>query len=713
MSFQTDQIEAAKKRAIALLLALATIAVFGRACADQFVNYDDDVYVTQNSSLNVEFGPSGLGWAFTTFQAANWHPLTWLSLALDQKLSHGSPFGFHLTNVLLHVANVVLLFVVLARLTGAVWCSAFTAALFALHPLHVESVAWAAERKDVLCGFFFMLTLCAYRRYVQSTRVGTGQAGYYLVLMLAFSLALMAKPMAVTLPLVLLLLDYWPLGRWEVGGAAPGLLVEKAPLLVLSVVSSWLTWRAQSQAGTLHSLWQMPLERRAATAVEAYVIYLGKTLWPIHLAPFYPYAEESVSQQGNELWPTLVAASVLVVLTALALRLARQRPYGIVGWLWYVVMLVPVIGLVQVGRQALADRYTYLPLVGIFIIVAWGLADLANRLRQQAVVSGAALVVLAMCVALTWQQLGHWQNSIRLWEHTLMATESNYLAHYNLGKALEEQGRQAEALRHYEDAIAIRPNYSEAHDNAGILLQKHGKNEEAIGHFRVAVQSDPTNPYAHNNLGQALAQRKQLSEAVGHFEEALRLKPDFAQAHDNCGVALALQGDRQRALLHFEEAVRLEPKIGKYYYDLAHAEKCVQPATAASVDSGPARFYRQAASLDPRWPISASEAAWTLATSPDQASQYPELAVLLAEQVCDAGEWAQPAGWPEIADRLDTLAAAYASAGRFEDAQRVARSAVSLSDVRKLSAMKERLRLYQARKTYRDTPGKRSKWDEK
>lgn len=555
---------------ICLVLIAATLSVYWQVGNYEFLNYDDNVYVTDNPHVQRGFTPETFIWAFSTTRAANWHPLTWLSHMLDCRLYGLDPGGHHLTNLLLHLANTLLLFLVLRRMTGVPWQSGFVAALFAFHPLHVESVAWVAERKDVLAALFWMLTTLAYIRYVE--RPGIYR---YLLVILTFSLGLMAKPMLVTLPFVLLLLDYWPLGRFQLrplyGSIDPqvrnsqdsstakfpkfNVIWEKTPLFVLSVVSSIVTVFAQKQLGAISTLEAISLEWRLANSLVSYVTYIEKTVWPQSLAVFYPHPGSSLP-----IWQGVGAGLLLVAVSVLVMRGARRYPYVLVGWLWYLGTLVPVIGLVQVGEQAMADRYTYLPLIGLFIIIVWGVADIVKgwKHRRMAVAISAGVMLSSLMIC-NWLQVKNWRDSVSLFEHTLNVTSNNYVAHYTLGNALALQGNHQEAVDHYNEALRIKPNYAEAHHNLGNALTLQGSLTEAVAHYSEALRIKPDYAEAHRNLGVNLDRQGEHEEAIKHYAEALRISPNDAQSHNNLGVALAEQGRLGEAITHFSEAVRIKP----------------------------------------------------------------------------------------------------------------------------------------------------------
>jgi protein O-mannosyl-transferase len=506
-------------RLIGALLFFSTLLVFLPTLRNGFVNYDDPSYVLQNQFVNHGFTQAGFVQAFTgTEGCLNWHPLTWCSHMLDCQLFGLVPAGHHATNTLVHALNACLLFWAIWRLGRRVWPAAVVAALFAWHPLHVESVAWVAERKDVLSMFFWLLTILAYVRYTE--RPGVARYG---LLTVCFAAGLMSKPMVVTLPCVLLLLDFWPLGRLQ-KTTRGRLLLEKLPLFVMTAASSYVTFWAQRTGGAMAELQWQSVSHRAANAVVAYATYLRKFLWPDDLAVFYPSAES---------WPaSLVVGSALVLaaVTLLAWMQRRRRPYLLVGWLWYVGTLVPVIGLVQVGSQAMADRYAYIPLTGILVMVVWGAADLlVRRPNLQKPAAWACAATLAICVLLTERQLGFWKDSETLGRQAIAVTKDNYVAYHTLGFALSDAGRHEEALEMFQQAIRLKPAYTEAHINLGYTLVQLGRLDDAIAKFREVVQNRPNLFDGHQNLGATLETKGLLEEAEREFGEALRLRPDSAQ----------------------------------------------------------------------------------------------------------------------------------------------------------------------------------------
>jgi len=589
---------------VSLALVLITLAVFAQVVTHEFLYYDDNVYITENHRVQAGLTGENLLWAFSTLDATNWHPLTWLSFMLDIDLYGLNPHGHHLTNLLFHIANVLLLFLLLRRMTGALWESAAVAALFAIHPLHVESVAWVAERKDVLSTFFGLLTLRAYLHLVEHP----GWKNQLSVVTL-FALSLMAKPMLVTLPFLLLLLDYWPLKRFSWGDgslseerkAAVGLLREKLPLFALAAASSTITYLAQRGGGSVGTLERYPLGIRLENTLVAYVHYLQLMIWPQGLAIFYPYP-------GGALPLRQVAGSALILLLIswAAIRWGVARRYLAVGWLWYLGTLVPVIGLIQVGEQAMADRYTYFPLIGVFVMIAWGISELSEKWQGRRVLlgvaSGLSLVILMLVAA---RQARYWHDDITLFQHTVEVTQNNFqiynnlakvlghkgkfqeaatqftnallikpdsaLTHYNLGVALFRGGRPEEAARHYVQALSIQPGLEPAHYQLAVLLAAEGRYQEAIAHYTQALDLDPGHEEAHLNLALALAQAGKLPESVSHLNEAARLNPDDPMPHEVLGLVYYREGHLSEAILEYEAALKINPQLGEAKANLAQA----------------------------------------------------------------------------------------------------------------------------------------------
>jgi tetratricopeptide (TPR) repeat protein len=543
-------------------LALCTLAVYWQVRDHEFLDYDDSRYITKNIMVQRGLDAEGLTWAFTSGYATNWHPLTWVSHMLDCELFGLDPTGHHMVNVAFHVANTILLFLILKRMTGAIWRSAFVAAVFALHPLYVESVAWASERKDLLSTLFWMLTMGAYALYTQQPTLRR-----YLLVFLFLALGLMAKPMLVTLPFVLLLLDYWPLQRLQLGRSSRInkstsenrrfllLLREKAPLIGLTVASSIVTFIVQRSGGAMGSLETVPLGDRVANAIVSYTSYIRKSLWPSDLAVFYPHQGKTL-----ELWQVAGAAILLLGISGIVIWKIRRFRYLAVGWFWFLGTLVPVLGIVQVGIQGMADRYMYVPLIGLSIIVAWGFTDLLSKWHyQKGGLAFAATTVLLALTGATSSQISYWHDGIRLFEHAIRVTTNNYVAETNLGVALQVHGRTDEALEHYLESLRINPSYEFSHYNLGLILAGQGKTDEAITHFSEAVRLNSRVPEAHNNLGVLLAKKGKNSEAIEQFAEALQLNPAFVDARSNLGLLLMTLGKTDEAITQFNDALRLQP----------------------------------------------------------------------------------------------------------------------------------------------------------
>jgi tetratricopeptide (TPR) repeat protein len=607
-----------------VLLALITVAVYLPVIELSFVTFDDTYYLTENPKVQAGLTWESVRWAFTRAHAANWHPLTWLSHMLDCQLYGMKPLGHHVTSLLFHTANTLLLFGLLKRLTGAFWRSAFVSALFALHPLHVESVAWVAERKDVLSTFFFLLTLLAYARYVEGwspkskvqspmsqgrkpkaeeslkSKVQGPKSGvWYVAALVMFALGLMSKPMLVTLPFILLLLDYWPLGRLSLPSLHRSttpplrLLLEKIPFFMLSAASCVVTVIAQQKGGAVAALEGasgVSLEARLINTPISYVWYLVKLVWPSDLAVIYPFVRD---------WPlpqVLLSTALLIALTGVALWQGRRWAYLAVGWLWYLGTLVPVIGLVKVGTQSIADRYTYIPAIGLFIVFAWGVADLTARWPKRALpLAAGAAAVLAACALAMGVQLLYWQNTETLFRHTLAVTRNNYMAcnnlgfyyaqrgelelakkYYrsameiapnfpgarnNLGAALVYQKRYEEAVATLEGALSLNPRSAEVESNLGAALYCLERSDEAISHLRKAIQLDPEHLLAHYNLGSALMQKDRLAEAAEEFRIAARLNPRYAEAYNNLALTLVKQGKLDEAAVQFKQALAIQPGL--------------------------------------------------------------------------------------------------------------------------------------------------------
>lgn len=558
-----------------LLLAVGTLALYNPVSHSAFLRYDDDRYVAENPHVQAGIHWSTISWAFTSFEQANWHPLTWLSHASDCQLFGLNPSGHHYVSLLLHTANVMLLFLLLQWMTGCTGRSFVVAALFAVHPMNVESVAWIAERKNVLCMFFFLLTLLAYGRYAR--RPGVER---YMAVAALFAMALMSKPMAITLPFVLLLIDYWPLGRFrfppdtefhqgvpatsaDFGGERLGvgrLIVEKLPLLAMTAVSAVVTMKAQRAGGAVTLQYSPPAHLQ--NAIVSYALYVEKAVWPSRLAALYPYP-----QGGWPPWAVVLSALFLIVVTGLVVRY-RERPYLIWGWLWYLGTMVPMIGLVQVGNQAMANRYTYLPFVGLFVMVVWGAADIANRFSIKKYVATAAVaIVIAFCVV-TYRQLAYWHDDFSLWSHTLTVTHRNFVAEDNFGNALIQAGKYEEGIAHFRAAAEIEPGDPVSEINLGIYAQQHGDLKQAAARYQYALRLavDPqVRAAAYANLGGVYFALRDYSRARENFESALRLKSGSPYIFLHMGVIAQKTGDWNGAIHFYAMYVAVEPADIGYF----------------------------------------------------------------------------------------------------------------------------------------------------
>jgi Flp pilus assembly protein TadD len=555
-NFSQDPVPTRTLLAIYLALTALTWIVFGQTLGHPFVQYDDQEYVYENPHITAGLTSQGLVRAFTSPQIRNWHPLTTISHMLDCQLFGLNPAGHHFSSVLFHTLAVLLLFGVLRAMTGALWRSAFVAAVFAIHPLRAESVAWVAERKDVLSALFFMLTLAAYVYYAREPSVRR-----YLLLVLFFAFGLMAKPMLVTLPLLLFLLDYWPLARIQNGlSDLWRMFAEKIPLLGLSLVVAGATLIAQRP--TVSYSEELPLTWRIGNALLSYIEYIGQMIWPVRLAVFYPHAADHLSP-----WKVTLALLFLGSITVLACAWRRAHPYLIVGWLWYLVALLPVIGLIQVGLQGRADRYSYLPHIGLYIALTWALADWSfGWTRRTAIFAGAATAVVGALAWQAWIQTSYWSSTETLWNHALKVTTDNDVAHFNVASFLVRRGRIDEAIWHYEEALKIQPDDRETHYHlshallhaslGGALAQK-GRLDEAITQYRKAVELRDDFADAHSNLASLLARKGETAEAIGHYEKAISLPPEDAPSHINLARLLLQLGRKDEAAAHYRRALEL------------------------------------------------------------------------------------------------------------------------------------------------------------
>ena len=692
---------------VCLALIAITWFVFGQTLRHDFVDFDDNIYVYQNPVINRGLSLAGVFVAFTHPHAGNWHPLTTISHMLDSQLFGVKAGGHHFTNVLLHTIAVLLLFFVLKQMTGAFWPSACVAAVFAIHPLHVESVAWVSERKDVLSAVFFMLTLGAYVRYARRR-----SAGRYLTVALCLALGLMSKPMLVTVPFVLLLLDYWPLnrmsgqksavtgqktqvhGQWSV---VTGLVIEKIPLLALCVASSIATLLVKHYAKT--SIDQLPFTWRLSNAVVSYVAYIWQLLWPAQLAPFYPHPNDKLP-----LWQILLASVFLIAVSVLAIRWRKERPYILTGWFWYIGMLVPVIGLVQVGEQARADRYTYLPQIGLYVLIVWGVTNLIqstmirnsgwrssaigsqplrpglSRVRAQRPHDSGykqlyAAIMATILIALSWRafaQTSYWRNSETLWNHTLAVNPANDMAHTNLGYLFLGRSDFDQAISHFEKALEIRSSHAFGHYKRGGAL-------------------------IENNLAVALTHKGLLNEAIDHYEKAANMRPDYGDAYLNLGSILFGQGRTDEAIALWRKAASTLPEDAGFHTLLGDEFlKKGLPKDAIAE-------YEHATRIFPRDFVARNNLAWLLATSSDGSIRDGERAIGLAEQAAQLSS-------SKDANHLRTLAAAYAEVGRFSDAVTVAQQAAALATMQGkadvVNRLKKDLVLYQEQVPLRETSTK-------
>jgi Flp pilus assembly protein TadD len=658
---------------VCIFLAAITFAVFGQTLKHGFVNYDDDRYVYENSTVTNGLTHAGVAQAFAHGSLANWDPLTTLSHMADCQFYGLQAGGHHLTNVLLHTASVILLFLALRAMTGALWRSAFVAALFAIHPLHVESVAWVSERKDTLSGFFFMLTLWAYVRYAKAPP----KISRYLIVVLCFVCGLMSKSMLITLPFVLLLLDFWPLKRIKdlrftiydsnteakTGGAGLGrlsnnarLLIEKLPLVAISAGACVVVM--MTQGGAVKSLEEFPFSQRLANAVVSVADYVGQMFWPAGLAVFYPYPEH-----GLPGWEVGGAALVLVGISAAAWWWRKTRPFLLTGWLWYVGMLVPVMGLVQAGAQAQADRYTYLPQIGLYVALTWLVTGaLAGWRYQRLVLSCAGSAVIAALGVVAFIQTTYWRDSETLWKRTLACTQNNVVAHNNLGTLELREGHTEDAVMEFQKAVESRPQYGQAHANLATALLKKRRVDEAIDEYQKAVELQPGDANFWGGLGEAFLQRGRLDEAIVALMRSLAIQPNNYDVHSNLGFALFHRGQLEEATAQFLNALELKPDSVTVQKNLAGI-------------------------------------AWTMAASPDASVRNGARAVELAEKVDRLSGGRDPI-------LVSVLAAAYAEAGRFPEAistaQRAQQLAAAQSNSQVAAAVQQQLAYYQSGRAYRD-----------
>ena len=728
-----------RKICICLSLVAVTVAVYAQALRCQFLTFDDQAYVTENRHVFNGLTPADILWAFRSVTAGNWHPLTMLSHMLDCQIYGLRPWGHHLTSIMFHAANSVLLFLILARMSGALWPSALVAALFSVHPVHVESVAWIAERKDVLCGFFCLLAINAYLNAQKSPA-----RFRFIWVALLFVMALMSKPMAVTLPFVLLLLDYWPLQRaqgFDCSQWRP-LVAEKWPLLLLSALWCGVTVWAQGHDKAVASEVELPFLGRLSHALVSYIDYVRVLVFPWRLSAYYPYQRDEPLAWG------IMAGVALAFATCLAFIGARRRRWLLVGWLWFLGMLVPVIGLVQVGGQGWADRYLYLPSIGFFVIVVWGLADLAARLPA---VKLLIPLVGAALVAVTSAELRYWKDTRTLFGRALEVTTDNFMAmtlvgsmeadsgnldgairlyrkalalrpayaeaHFFLGRALERKGQTADALSEYNEALKRRPDFDAAHVMVGLMQIKEQKYDDAVSHFQAALESNPESAAAQSDWGMALTKQGRWSEAISHYEEALRLDPTLAEAHNNLGIDYLQTGRLADGVRELRATLKLTPGDTETEINLAQAlnqeqrwdeaAEFLKPLARARPSDFKLQFqcglaiehlgrtrdavnyYAAALLKNPDYPEALQHLAWIAATDARPEFRNGAQAVALASHASEITGQKRPA-------ILLTLAAAYAEAGRFTDALATLGKAEELAKVQGLQAIAAQSRLLRA-----------------
>jgi tetratricopeptide (TPR) repeat protein len=555
---------------VSIFLLLATLAIFLQTVTFDFVTYDDPDNIYENPYVKDGFSLRSFWWAFSSGgKLGDYNPLTWLTHMIDCEMYGIKPAGHHFTNVLFHVVNAIFLFVVLRILTNTLWQSAFVAALFAVHPLHVESVAWVTERRDVLYGFFWILAIGAYIRYARYS----ASVVRYIIVVLAFAASLLSKSMAVTLPFVLLLLDYWPLERISVSepsvtdtkvkchrsdipkASLTRLIAEKIPFFVMSAVICAVTYTVNQRIGTISVVSRLPIASRIDNALVSYIKYILMMMWPKGLAVLYPHPISGLPK-----WQPVISFLILVAVSAAVIYAGRRRRYLAVGWFWYLGTLFPTIGIIQAGAQAYADRYSYIPLIGLFIIIAWGLPDLLAKWRYKRILlsTSAVIVVLALSIC-SFFQTRYWKDSITLFQHAVDVTRNNSQMHYNLGTALTRQGRLDEAIVQFRKAVKIKSEYPEAHFNLANALREQGSFDEAVNHYQLSLLARPDNAEAHNNLAIVLKLQGKTDEAIHHYHIALKINPEYARAYNNLGSALLAQNKLDEAIDSFRRALQIDP----------------------------------------------------------------------------------------------------------------------------------------------------------
>lgn len=690
-----------KELFVSVGLAAITLGLFWHVLGNDFVNYDDDKYIINNPNVKSGLSVPGFWWALSDTTSANWYPLTWLSFQFDRELTPKNAYGFHLTSLVLHILNTILLFRILSWWTGALWPSACAAALFAWHPLHVEAFAWASARKDVLSTFFWMLALLCYGFHARKPRIWK-----YLLVVLFFGIGLTAKPMLVTFPFVLLLLDYWPLGRmqaaafisessWappfmytsERGRSFGYLLMEKIPLLLMSAASAGVTMVAQlaQPNGVPANTWQsLPL--RIEHALVGYVTYLGKVFWPHTLSPLIPFPRQHYP------WDEIVGAAVtLLVITYLAIRWRRQAPYFLVGWLWYLGTLFPVTGILEiVGGQGMADRYTYIPLIGIFIALVWGVHDVLAAAGERRLLAPVAVGSLAFFMGQSYRQVTHWHDSEALWKHVIAVTRDNAIAHNNLGHTMSKQGRAGEAVKHFKVATEIEQTYLVAQENLAVDLERLGRLDESLACYKKAQALDPSNMNYYMQAARLELALKKWDDAVAEYRKAISINPREAEMYGMLGRAYQQKGNWPEAVKYYRQALAIQD-MPKYHSALGYALHQVgQPALGDEE-------YRKASRGDPKWLEEAVYASQRLSLHIDPARRNPPEAIAIAQMACQATGNKKPGP-------LEVLAAAYAQNGEFEKAIATAKQALALcdDDPGMAAVIKNRMVAYERRQPLRE-----------
>jgi tetratricopeptide (TPR) repeat protein len=666
---------------VGALLVLGTVACYWPVSHFDFINLDDPVYVYSEPVVRRGLTWYGFGWAFRSFSGGNWNPLVWLSHMADCQLYGVRPGGHHVTNLFFHALDVILLFLAWRALTGTLWRSAFVAAIFAWHPMHVESVAWVAERKDVMSAAFWFGSMWAYALFARAS--GPQRARFYGASLLLFALGLMCKSMLVTLPLVFLLLDYWPLRRQE---RPVRLLQEKVPFLLLSIAASGLAVWSQSSVGATGN--PPPIMFRIENAAVTYAIYLQKFIWPAVMAVFYPLPHDIPA------WSAVGTAVLLIGLSIVFLRHSKSHRYAAVGWLWFLGTLVPVIGLVQVGMQSMADRYTYIPYIGLAVLMSWCLGELAARWPQaKAAVIAFAGVALLAYGAMTVRQMSYWRSNEPLYQHAIAVTSGNYMAYNNLGNMLLDEARLPEAKANYEKVVKLMPTAAKPYNNLGNIYAMQNRLTDAMPNFRKAIELDPSLPEAHYNLGNAYYETGKIPEAIAELKIALRLKADYALAQARLIDALMKAGRPEEAIGYARDRIHADPSDAHARFTLGWAYQAAgQPELALA-------SYRESLQMAPDTPQCLNAVAWILATSPVARLRNGPEALTLAEHAAQLSQRKNPA-------ILDTLGAAYANLGRFREAIATTEEGLQLAreahDAGTEATARQRLLLYRQGKPFRD-----------